>query len=127
MLSRRSLAELTGVGIDIGAHTRRHPILVRLSDDEAWTEIEGSRRDLAELLGKPVALFAYPNGKAGSDYAPTHVRMAREAGYRAALTTEWGVATRTTDLYAMPRFTPWRTDALGFDLQLARNLRAATA
>lgn|GEM_PF-1746487 len=66
-----------------------------------------SRDFLEELLKEPVPLFAYPNGKLGRNYLPKHVEMARELGFTAAVSTNWGVSLAGCDLYQLPRFTPW--------------------
>jgi glycogen synthase len=71
----------------IGAHSRTHPELAKLPDEAAWEEIAGSRRDLEERLGRPVASFAYPGGF----YGERELRMVAEAGYRVGLTCEPGV------------------------------------
>jgi len=111
-------------GLDVGAHTVRHPILAELSAEDAWSEIAESKRELEALLQRPVTLFAYPNGKPGSDYRGEHVRMVKEAGYTAAVSTAWGAATRDSDVLQLPRFTPWSRNPLKFDLMMLRNLRA---
>jgi peptidoglycan/xylan/chitin deacetylase (PgdA/CDA1 family) len=123
MLTTAALREFAANGIDIGAHTRRHPILVECDDAEAWSEIDGSRRDLAQMLGAPPALFAYPNGAPSTDYDARHVRMAREAGFAAAVSTAPGAATSRSDRFQLPRFTPWRRAPAAFDAMMWRNLR----
>jgi peptidoglycan/xylan/chitin deacetylase (PgdA/CDA1 family) len=122
MLPSASLRSLDEFGIDIGAHTINHPILARSHSDEAWREISESKRRLQDLVGKPVRLFAYPNGKPGHDYRAEHVAMVRDAGFEAAVNTASGVATAATDVYQLPRFTPWARDPLKFDLLMLRNL-----
>ncbi len=125
MLASSALRDFEQFGIAIGAHTRRHPILANSPNPIAWDEISEGRRELQELLGAPVGVFAYPNGKPGLDFTAEHVRMVREAGFSAAVTTAHGAATARSDVYQLPRFTPWRTDALGFDLLMLKNLRHA--
>jgi peptidoglycan/xylan/chitin deacetylase (PgdA/CDA1 family) len=71
----------------IGAHTRTHPALPKLSDDAAWIEIAGSKQDVEEHLGQPVTAFAYPAGLHGE----REIRMVREAGYRVAVTVDPGL------------------------------------
>lgn len=122
MLTRRQVRELRDAGMTIGAHTVSHPILAREPDDRARREIQDGKRDLEALLGEAVTLFAYPNGKPGEDYAERHVAMARAAGFDAAVTTAWGAASRATDPYEIPRFTPWDRSAWRFGLRLAQNL-----
>jgi len=112
-------------GFDIGAHTIDHPILTECSRAEALAEIGGSREQLAHIVGGPVQLFAYPNGKPGRDYSQEHVALVRDCGYEAAVTTSSGVASAASDQYQLPRFAPWEqgtTARLAY--QIGRNMRA---
>src|SRR5258708_2103728 len=79
--------------IDFQAHTRTHPWLPLLDDARAREEIVGSKRDLEERLGREVTSFCYPAGRYGS----RDVRLVREAGYRAAVTTHPGVNDTAVD------------------------------
>ena len=49
--------------ITIGAHTRTHPILSRLTREKMEDEIIGGKHDLEKIIGRPVTQFAYPNGR----------------------------------------------------------------
>ena len=100
-----------------------HPILAKLSTREATDEIERSRDVLEALLGEKVGLFAYPNGKPGTDYLPdVHPAIVRELGFEAAVSTRWAAARRGDDIFQIPRFTPWDRGQLKFGLRLLRNL-----
>ena len=121
MMTSDQVAELLRNGMEIGAHTVNHPILANLQDDRAYAEIRDSRRELETLTGRPVTLFAYPNGKPGTDYLPSHVRMVRELKFAAAVSTAWGVATSKTDTYQLPRFTPWDKAPGRFVLRMLHN------
>ena len=121
MMTRQQVTALHGAGMGIGAHTVHHPILARLENREAEREIADSRDDLQALLGEPVTLFAYPNGKPETDYRREHVEMARRLGFRAAVSTAWGVARRDSDRFQLPRFTPWERPRWRFGLSLLRN------
>ena len=123
MMTREQLRELHASGMTVGAHTVTHPILARTPDDLARKEIVESKRVLEGQLGAPVTLFAYPNGKPGRDYGAGHVAMVREAGFDAAFSTAWGVASRTSDPLQIPRFTPWDRAPWRFGVRLAQNLR----
>lgn len=118
MLTREMVLNLDRSGVEIGAHTVSHPILSSLDDQSARTEIVGGKAELEAILGKPVSLFAYPNGKPGKDYDMRHVAMVREAGYDAGFTTEVGAITRSQDRYQLPRSRPWDMTPLGFGLRL---------
>jgi peptidoglycan/xylan/chitin deacetylase (PgdA/CDA1 family) len=109
--------------MEIGAHTATHPILTRLAPADARREIDQSRERLTAILGEPVSLFAYPNGKPGQDYGAEHVRMVRDAGFTAAVSTAWGVASTNSDLFQLPRFTPWDRRPAKFALRLLLNRR----
>jgi peptidoglycan/xylan/chitin deacetylase (PgdA/CDA1 family) len=123
MLTRASVRALVDCGLDIGGHTVRHPILANTSSDDAWREIAECKRELEALVDGPVILFAYPNGKPGRDYTAEHVRMVREAGFIAAVTTADGAGSSESDVYQLPRFTPWTRRPVKFDLLMLRNLR----
>jgi peptidoglycan/xylan/chitin deacetylase (PgdA/CDA1 family) len=123
MLKSEQVVAMRRAGARIGAHTRWHPILASLPDDEALAELRGGRLDLESLLGEPVRTLAYPNGKPDVDYAGRSVRLAREAGFDIAVTTAWGSAGVDVDPLQVPRFTPWDRDALRYGLRMAGNLR----
>jgi peptidoglycan/xylan/chitin deacetylase (PgdA/CDA1 family) len=123
MMSTRQLRELADSGMDIGGHTVSHPILAQCEAEEAKREMRDGKEALERILQRPVNLFAYPNGRPGKDYRPEHALMAQELGFTAAVSTSWGSAHAGSDMYQLPRFTPWDHGELRFGLRLARNLR----
>jgi peptidoglycan/xylan/chitin deacetylase (PgdA/CDA1 family) len=87
--------QMSAAGIDFGAHTRTHPILSRLAGDgepagEIAHEIEGSKRQIEQRVGRPVEHFCYPNGSI-EDVGRSAVEVARAAGFRTAVMTESGL------------------------------------
>jgi peptidoglycan/xylan/chitin deacetylase (PgdA/CDA1 family) len=122
MMSPLQVRRLVELGMDVGAHTVSHPILTRLEPAAARQEIVDSKAHLEELLGRPVSLFAYPNGVPHQDYAAEHVQMVREAGFSAAVSTAWGVASARSDRFQLPRFTPWDRSRLRYGARLLWNL-----
>lgn len=127
MLSADMVLALDRNGIEIGAHTVTHPILTSLDDDGARTEVCAGKQQLEALTGRPVRLFAYPNGKAGKDFDARHVAMVREAGFEAAVTTAPGAAQTGHDRYQLPRSRPWDRTPLLFGLRLLSWLAQGTA
>ena len=121
LMPEADVRTLHSKGFSIGAHTINHPILTLCSEAEARYEIAAVREALAALIGAPVTGFAYPNGRPAQDFNERHVRLVKEAGYKYAVTTQWGAATPETSLLQMPRFTPWGPGALKMSYQLARN------
>ena len=118
MLTQKEVVDLRRCGMQVGAHTVSHPILTRLPRQEALREIGQSKSFLENLLGERVGLFAYPNGKPGEDYDHSTVEMVRESGFDAAVTTVRGVATRSSDLLQIPRFTPWDRSRFRFGARM---------
>lgn len=123
MMRSGQVAELAHRGFGIGGHTVNHPILARLDEKAALAEMTEGRERLRAIIGRPVSLFAYPNGKPGTDYHATTVQLARRCGFQAAVSTAWGSATPRSDRFQLPRFTPWDRCRLPFGLRLASNLR----
>lgn len=126
MLRSEQVRDLSRRGMQIGAHTVSHPILAKLDDAASFSEMTNSKRHLEGILGARVSLFAYPNGKPGEDYDERHVRMARDCGFSAAMSTAHGVASVRTDPFQVPRFTPWDRSRVRFAVRLAGNLLAPT-
>lgn len=113
----RSLAEN---GMDIGGHTHSHPILAQMDDAEASDELAHNKQTLEKIINQPLNHFAYPNGKPLTDFLPKHQQMVSELGYRCALSTQPGLADRSTHRYEIPRFTPWDKTPNKFLARLTR-------
>jgi peptidoglycan/xylan/chitin deacetylase (PgdA/CDA1 family) len=104
--------------IEIGGHSVNHPILTKI-ETVAWqSEIQECKKDLESIIKKPVRYFAYPNGKLGVDFDEHHASFAKECGYEAALSTNWGHVSRDSDLFRLPRFTPWDKTPIKFMLRM---------
>lgn len=128
MMTADQVRGLASGGMQIGAHTVAHPIMAALDDATAERELAQSKCELESLLGRPVTLFAYPNGKPGQDYRRRDVELVRRLGFKAAVSTAPGAACQADDrLFELPRFTPWDQGRWRFALRLARNLRTASA
>jgi peptidoglycan/xylan/chitin deacetylase (PgdA/CDA1 family) len=111
--------------MEIGAHTVNHPILARLASVEAEREIADSKRDLERIIGEPVEVFAYPNGKPDDDYTREHREIVGRAGFTAAVTTAPGCVTDSTDVLQLPRIALWRTTKLRMQRHLLRSYLGA--
>lgn len=105
--------------VDFGAHTRFHPVLTQCTDEEAWHEIEASKRELEERLGRTVRHFSYPNG----DYTGRECEYARKAGFDSARTVDLGWVHRASDPYRLRVFGV--TDDASVDLLAAQLSGAA--
>jgi peptidoglycan/xylan/chitin deacetylase (PgdA/CDA1 family) len=122
MMNSMQVRQLHGAGMEIGGHTVNHPILARLEKKAARQEIAEGKEVLQSLIGAPVRLFAYPNGKPNQDYLADHVNMVKDLGFDGAVSTAWGAAKAGDNLYQLPRFTPWDRQRMRFTARMARNL-----
>lgn len=122
MMPPAQVRRLRERGMQIGAHTMTHPILTRIDAAAARHEIANSKRQLEELLDEPVELFAYPNGVPQQDYTAEHVRIVRDCGFTAAVSTAWGAASARSDRFQLPRFTPWDRARWRYGMRLLANL-----
>jgi peptidoglycan/xylan/chitin deacetylase (PgdA/CDA1 family) len=85
--------------ITIGGHSHSHPILNRISEEEALREIDINKKLLENNIKKPVTVFSYPNGNWNSRL----ISLLKRAGYEFALTTEENFV--TSNPYAIERIT----------------------
>lgn len=85
--------------VEIGAHTVNHPDLSALPPERQRWEIETSKRQLEEWLGRPIRWFAYPYGR-GS--AVTR-QLVQEAGCEAACSMSLGSTINRSDPFWLPR------------------------
>jgi peptidoglycan/xylan/chitin deacetylase (PgdA/CDA1 family) len=123
MMTSSEVKAMRQAGMLIGAHSVSHPILAKLTDEQAREEIGDSKRFLEQLLGERITVFAYPNGKPGEDYSPQSVEVVRSLGFDAAVSTQWGSSRMDDDPLQIKRFTPWDRTRLRFALRIIRNLR----
>jgi len=106
-LSVPELHRLEGAGVEIGGHTRTHPILPLTDEVQAREEIVSDRERLGTLLGHPVESFAYPNG----DADPLSLVLVREAGYAYGFTV--GSGPWDGDRHTIPRRVASEISSLG--------------
>lgn len=123
MMTDAQLRSLARHGVAIGAHTVNHPILSSVAGETARSEIEVGRHYLQDLLQQEIEVFAYPNGRPNLDYGIEHRDLVSELGFKAAVSTHWGVSTCQSDVYQLPRFTPWDRHPLKFAIRLLANYR----
>lgn len=83
VLTWSELRDLIAQGLDVGAHTRTHPIMTRLTPEPLRDEVAGSLEDMKRETGSLLPVFCYPNGAANDDV----VEVLRRQGVRLAFTT----------------------------------------
>lgn len=107
MMRSDQVRAISDAGMEIGAHTVNHPILRTLSDDEAREEIARGRQRLEEITNRPIRGFAYPNGRPELDYGRRDRDLVETLGFDYAVSTTRGAGHPGSDLFQVPRFTPW--------------------
>ena len=88
--------------VTIGAHTVTHSRLSSLAPAVQREEIEASKRQLEEWLGREITVFSYPFGRR-RHFTNESVKLCREAGFTKAAANFPGQAHRWTDPYRIPR------------------------
>lgn len=96
----RALCE---AGVDIGAHTRTHADLAKLTPEQLEFEISGSKCDLQQMTGRQVKFFAFPFGQ------PKHMSfaafsVARRAGFAGVCSAYGGYNFPGNDPFHLERF-----------------------
>ena len=99
LLDAGEVRAMQAAGIEFGSHTCTHAPLTRLAPADALAELQSSREQLGALLGRPITVLGYPYG----DYNRETLRLARDAGYQAAVVVRRRMNTHATDLLELRR------------------------
>jgi len=102
LLNAASIRALQQEGVSFGSHSLTHVPLARVSSATAMHELAESRAMLADVLDHPPEVFAYPFSNQNFEVR----RLAREAGYRAAVRGGGRMNSRRTDPYSLRRIKP---------------------
>ena len=93
------IQEALAAGTEFGSHTLNPADLKAVTAEDAWNEIEGSKRKLEDLLSCEINTFCYPYGRK----TPEVCSMVERAGYRLACSTEKGMNTEETNPFILKR------------------------
>ena len=118
MMKSDQVRTMADAGMEIGGHTVNHPILSQVEDEIAANEIADGKAELEDMTQKEVTSFAYPNGRPEQDFQDKHATMVEQAGFKAAVTTERGMAYADNYRFRLPRFTSWDQSATKFLLRM---------
>lgn len=103
-------------GNEVGAHSRSHPYLQRVSDEQCREEIAGCMADMAAAGVAHSGVFCYPSG----DVTEREAHRVSASGYVAAVTVAPGMNFPTTN-----RFWLHRTEVTDRDTPLLFRLKLA--
>lgn len=98
MLTWPQIEELSGAGIEFGAHSHTHPQLDAITAERAWSELIRSRTSLEASVGRVVS-FAYPHGY----YTRALQRQVAEAGFESACAVKDALSSSADDRFALSR------------------------
>jgi peptidoglycan/xylan/chitin deacetylase (PgdA/CDA1 family) len=100
VLTKEQLRRLGDMpSVTIGSHSITHPDFLTLADGQACRELEQSKIELEQLLGREVALFSFPHGRHNARV----IAQARAAGYKRVFTISPTWAFETLDEFATGR------------------------
>jgi peptidoglycan/xylan/chitin deacetylase (PgdA/CDA1 family) len=128
-LSDSQISEFSPDGlVSLGSHGMAHKYLIGLGQDDLRHEVRDSKFILEQRFSSPVDFFSYPWGA----FSVRTQDAVREAGYKAAFTTNQRLAGRSArDDYALKRITISEKDgsirflakASGFAYLFARRMK----
>ncbi len=115
-LAWRQIEEMSKYGFIFGSHSVNHPDLTKLQNKHLKYELEASKSELEQKLGKKVDFLSYPFGKTNSRVCA----KAREVGYKKGFTVCKSIS-QPNDL-AIPRKPLYLIDSLlSFTIKLHQN------
>jgi len=91
--------EMKGNGFSFGSHTLSHLFLTNASENDMRSQLEQSRQTMEWRLNQKIEYLAYPGGA----YNQQIIKIARQAGYRAAFTINLGRNTLNCGLFTLNR------------------------
>jgi peptidoglycan/xylan/chitin deacetylase (PgdA/CDA1 family) len=119
LLPRSDIWQMHAGGMQFGAHTRTHPKLDAVPNEQVYDEVYGSRETLERALHVPIRTFAYPYGR----YDARTARIVEQAGFWCGCTVRFGANTSLTHPYGLHRFEVRGTDSfLDFVIKLEWSL-----
>lgn len=102
-MTKQQVIDVAASGIvEIAAHTMHHPNLKGIQPHLLTSEIDESKKELEQMIGRPVTDFAYPYGL----YDTAAVMEVASAGFRTAVTTKPGVMQSPEYRFTLPRLRP---------------------
>ncbi|MCI4627196.1 MAG: polysaccharide deacetylase family protein [Candidatus Magnetoovum sp. WYHC-5] len=99
LLDWDKIREISDMGVNIGSHTKTHPSLIKIAQNQLIGEIMDSKKIIEDKLGRKVDCFCYPYG----DFNDKVKDIVKEAGYKYALTTKKGAILDADDPHALSR------------------------
>ena len=106
-VSWSQIVEMAQDGIAIGSHTMHHSYLPLVKPERLPEEVMESKRVIEARIGRSVDFISYPVG----GFTPQAQQLVKQAGYRAACTTNRALARAPIDRFALRRVKVTELDA----------------
>jgi len=101
-LSWNDIKEMSKNNIEFGSHTRTHEILSKLSNEDAYQELEESKQRIENELQLRADVFAYPNGQ-HEDFTEATQMLLEKTSYKMAFTTIHGMNDKLSNKFLHKR------------------------
>ncbi|AKQ75433.1 polysaccharide deacetylase [Bacillus licheniformis WX-02] len=98
-LTEKQMNEMRRNGISIQSHTIHHVELNGLAPGQQLDEMTRSKALFDRMFSQNTVMLSYPVGRYNEDT----LKLAKQAGYQMAVTTEPGAASRDQGMYALHR------------------------
>ncbi|MBN1426969.1 MAG: polysaccharide deacetylase family protein [Anaerolineae bacterium] len=105
-----------------GSHAVSHERLSTLPDEQIYSEITGSRREIEQETDHPVSFFAYPYGTS-QDFDRRAVSVLNSSGFKCAVTTVYAHIGPNSELFRLGRVLG--ADTTGFRFSVGTAVRAS--
>ncbi|HZQ70120.1 MAG TPA: polysaccharide deacetylase family protein [Terriglobales bacterium] len=98
-LSRTQVRELSELGFNIGCHSRTHPYLSDLAEEQLQSEILEPKIQIEQMIGRAVNHFSCPGGR----WDARVVQATKQAAYRSMATSEARANCASSDPFCLGR------------------------
>jgi peptidoglycan/xylan/chitin deacetylase (PgdA/CDA1 family) len=113
--------QLSGEGVEFGAHTKSHPMLSRVSDRQCLEdEIVISKSRIESETGREVVHFCYPSGR----FSEAAVDVLNRSGFHTAVTTQRGINFAGSPRFLLRRLGAEPDNPMGYFQELLSGIRA---
>lgn len=99
VIEQNDLRVLNKNYLEVGGHTKTHPLLKYIEDDEYYDELFMSKKKLGEIIGYDIHHLCYPGGS----YNEKIIQLTKNYGYKTGVLIEQGFNTLKTDIYRLKR------------------------
>lgn len=98
-MTENEIHKWISLGMDIGAHTKTHTDLTKISQENAASEINDCKAKLEKKFKISVSAFCYPFGRFNKEVC----NLTMKGGFSNATTMVRGRANRFSDRFQLPR------------------------